>query len=453
MTPAEIYDLIVKIAATKSTKEKTALVAGCGHPNFLRVLKAAYDPTVTYGVRELPEPAPKAADPVELDDATWAVVDGLAARTLTGDAAKAAIAHQLGRLDEKSATLLTWVLKKDLRAGFGSTIINKAHKGLIPEFPYMRCSLPKHVGGLQSFIKGTAFSQEKADGMFTNAKHGPTGDVELSTRQGTMLPLDEFADIVADVQKLARSTVTHGELEVIGPDGVVLARELGNGMLNSVAQGGKFETGHKPRLRVWDQVPLEHFTPGGKYEVPYKDRLSLLIGQIKGADMKALQLIDTRVVSSAGEAHAHYAELLGLGKEGTIVKSMGAIWRDSTSKEQIKLKLEVTVDLVITGYVAGSGKNADLFGSVTAETCDGLLRVDVSGFTDEMRKHIHENRERYMGTIMAVRANEIMFAKKEGDVHSLFLPRFVELRADKTLADSFAQVVEQFEQARTGGAG
>ncbi|WP_418625471.1 hypothetical protein [Sutterella wadsworthensis] len=69
-----------------------------------------------------------------------------------------------------------------------------------------------------------------------------------------------------------------------------------------------------------------------------------------------------------------------------------------------------------------------------------MLCTSVSGFNDKMRKEIWENRSNYLDKIVTVRFNDIM--QKEGEVASLFLPRFVEFRNDKILADSFRRIVE-----------
>jgi DNA ligase-1 len=152
-----------------------------------------------------------------------------------------------------------------------------------------------------------------------------------------------------------------------------------------------------------------------------------------------LSVIETRIVHSLSDAYAHYREQLALGREGTIIKDANAIWRDGTSKQQVKLKLEVDVDLEVVGFRAGEGKNAATFGSVLCRTACGQLEVAVSGFRDKVRKEIHESREKVLGSIMTVRANSIMVPQEDGALHSLFLPRFVELRIDKREADTLLE--------------
>ena len=115
----------------------------------------------------------------------------------------------------------------------------------------------------------------------------------------------------------------------------------------------------------------------------------------------------------------------------------------------IKLKIVADgIDLEIIGYTEGKNKNKELFGSVMCQSSDGLLRVNVSGFSESMRLYIHNNRERLMGTIMSVKANCITEPTKNNSYYSLFLPRFDELReGDKDVADDLGRIQEIFKSA------
>jgi len=454
MNSDEVFGLIESIAATPGKNDKEAMLKKCDTSDLLRkVLKAACDTTITYGVKKIPERTAPGAG--QFDAKTWEILDQMRVRALTGTAMQAAILDEINRLGEESAELFKRILLKDLRAGFGENTTNKAFPGLVPDFPYMRCCLPTDTDLSKWDFAGGVIAQEKADGMFFNVDHEDDGEVFLSSRAGSQFPTEKFDEMIGDIQlTFPRSTQSHGEV-VVERDGVVLAREIGNGILNSVLKGGDFGPGEKPVLLVWDQIPLTSVKPKGQYLDPYKNRLTGLITQIREAAIgpaSLVRLIPTRIVKSLAAAYEYYAELLALGKEGVVLKKMTAIWRDATSKDQVKLKLEFVVDLKIVGFEPGNGKNAATFGSVITETSCGQLRVSVSGFKDAKRKEISDNRAALLGTIMAVKATGVMRPSKEGDLHSLFLPRYVELRKDKTVADTLAQVFAQEEAAKRGAA-
>lgn len=419
------------------------------------VVEMALNPLTNFYIRKIPEytktTGPTASLYWALDE-LWALAD----RKVTGHAAIQHLANILSSLDEDDAEVIKKIIQKDLRCGVSEATANKIWKGLIPEFPYMRCCLPKHTKMDKFDWAGGVFSQLKADGMFANVSRYSDGSVSLLSRSGSEFPMEQFGQLAKQISvTFAPDTQTHGEV-LVKRDGEVLPREVGNGILNSVLKGGSFAANEQPILLVWDQLPLSAVVPGGKYNTPYHERYATLADQLAGEKPTAIEMIPTRIVHSVEEAHEHYAEMLAEGYEGTIIKNCTAIWEDTTSKQQVKYKLDIDVDLKITGFTAGNGKNAELFGSITCESEDGLLVVNVSGFKDKKqagvltRAEIWEKREELIGTVMTVKSNNIMKPTKSNDKYSLFLPRFVEFRQDKTEADDLAKIIDQFANAVKG---
>jgi DNA ligase-1 len=451
MNSNQIFKEVEAIAADSSKTVKATIVKACiGDADFKRVMEYTYNPFKRYGMRKRPETIGEHVGR-EFDAGTWELLDDLIARRLTGNNAIDAVRGELTALSEESAELLWRIISKDMRAGFSESTINKACKGLIPEFPYMRCSLPKHVNLNEWDWKGGIFSQEKADGMFVNATSDDGSSAVLSSRQGTPFPSEPFAEIIACLDDMGGNVQRHGEMLVL-VDGKVAPREIGNGILNRVISGGEFEANERPILKLWDEVQVGVVTPKGADPTPYCARLKVLLKKIADLPLGApVSLIDTRSVHSIKEAYGHYAKLLAKGKEGTIVKQRNAIWRDGTSKEQIKLKLEVPVDLVIAGIVAGNvgTKNEGRAGSLTCQTSDGLLEVDVAIKGEKMRDDVDANSGNWLNGIITVVSNGVLKPSPSNDLHSLFLPRFAEscLRTDKTEADSLARVFDQFDNA------
>lgn len=449
MNSNDIYALLIKIGRTPGKNDKTALVAQHGtDPLFRQVLCAAINPLVTYGVKQVPSPV-EVTDGCEFDAATWLLIEALAVRQLTGHAARDAIAAEFARLTLPSQCLLRRILLKKLDAGFDASTTNKAIKGLIPEFPYMRCSLPKNMKLSEKDFGWSegAISQEKADGMFMNLDHEVCGLVRLTSRQGNEFPMDALEAFAQAVRVTIKpGTQSHGEMVVVR-NGVVLEREIGNGILNHIQDGGHFAQGDQPLFLLWDQIPLSAVVPKGKYTVPYKARLTDLIAQLRGSVSAFLKLIPTKIVRSLEEAWEHYREMLKLGKEGTVFKKARAIWRDGTSTEQGKLKLKAPFEVKVVGFNEGTGKFVGMLGSLICESSCGELAVNVSGRGDKMRAEVWANRPDWLGVIITAEGNLVMEPKKPGDKHSIFLPIFVERRRDKTQADDLVQIKAQFEAA------
>jgi hypothetical protein len=130
-----------------------------------------------------------------------------------------------------------------------------------------------------------------------------------------------------------------------------------------------------------------------------------------------------------------FTEYFTAGFEGIILKDTTAIWENKRSKSLIKFKGELECDLKVVGWEEGTGKNVGKLGALVCESADGVIRVNVgSGFNDEDRNSIKA--ADVIGKIVAVKYNARIKNKSEGATESLFLPIFLEIREDKTQADS-----------------
>lgn len=438
-----VLDSLNEIGAAPGKLEKLKLVEKhLKNPDFEKVVVLLLNPFKRFYIKNYECP------PIGLshfsDEAAYAVFESLAARTLSGADARTTCGRMVAA--GFPGDLMIRILNKDPKAGFGESTVNKVKKGLIPDFPYMRCALPKDAKfGTWNWKKGV-ISQEKADGMYCTINIS-SGDLSMMSRSGKPFDPDSFSALVAFAKKnLKDNTQTQGELLVVNAKNEIQPREIGNGLLNKIAQGGEWPKGMSPIYHAWDQIPISEVVAKVKYNVGYGKRLANLQDQLK--DPKGLvALIDTRFVHTMEDAKAHYAEMLEAGKEGIILSDPDAPWIDATSKFKIKFKLTAPCELRVTGWRPGNGKNAVLFGALICESEDGLLEVGVSGFKDNVRKAIFEDMDNVIGSIMTVDSNMIMAPSREGKKWSLFLPRFAEFRKDKSKADTLAKIKGQFEAA------
>ena len=316
----------------------------------------------------------------------------------------------------------------------------------------MRCSLESDVNfDKWSWEEGAHFVQLKADGMFVNVfVEDDKNYFTFMSRQGSVFPTGTLGELEDHVRGLEPGVVYMGELTVQERHtGNILPRTTGNGMLNSALQGTPLDPAYAVRLDLWDGVPYQRWKIGEDKD-PYYSRFEDLAGEVYSVESPLIGVIETRDVNSLEEAKEIAAEWMKVGLEGAVLKHHMMPWKDHTSKMQVKLKKEVCLELLAVELVDGkaTGKNADLFGSIRCQSEDGLLVVDIPGFSDEMRQEIYNNWDSmYMNRVMTVKANEILLPGKNNDKHSLFLPRFVEWRFDKTEADSLEQIQKQFENA------
>lgn len=458
----EVLDLLNAVAATAKTKEKAAILAAGWTPSVAGVARYTLDPTITYGLDDLTEF--RGVQPGEwgFGEGTWDLLDRLAKRQLTGNAARSAVARELRLLSTKSGELLLRILAKDLRCGVGPTTINKLQPGLIPEFPYMRCSALKDVKDLEAFIDGMAIAQEKADGMFANVCHEAFQPVRLTSRQGSEIPTQHLKDLVeAATRVLDTGTISHGEL-LIERDGQILPRAESNGLLNGVANGTALPVGDRVVLKLWDQIPIEASRPKGRFEIPYADRLAYLKDQLSQCSAgDPISLIETEFVTNAAEAREYFITKLRQGREGMVLKRRAGIWRDtgsSGSPDQVKFKQEESVDLEVTGINPGKpgSKYEGRPGAFACKSACRQLAVDVAVKNDKLRAEVEADPESWVGRIIPVLANQVCAPSDSNPLHSLYLPRMevAGYREDKRTADTLAQILAKFNSAaecRKGG--
>lgn len=442
----KLLNTLNTLAATPGKKDKQGIVAAFDDVER-RIVKLALDPTINFYIAKLEAPTTTGSE--QWGDAEFQLLDKLSSREITGHEALRQVGYSLRELTPESGELLRRVILRDLKCGVGTTIVNTAFPGLVPDFAYMRCSLPKDSSMAKWDWSEGVFSQLKANGSFARI------DVEggralITTRQGNTYPAGALAALEdAAVDTFDDNTQSHGELTV-WHNGVLLQRSVGNGILNSLLMGdGEIPADHEVRYDAWDQIPLANAVPKGKVETAYEDRLAYLIEQVENSKPALIEVIECRLVYSYAEAMVHYREVLKRKLEGTVLKHRKAIWKDGDSKDQVKLKLEVDVDLEIVGFKPGEpGKRTEhTFGSLICRTTDGLLEVSVSGFKRDMEQYLHENRDSVMHKIVCVRANEVSAPSESNELHSLYHPRFVELRKDKDTADTLQRVIDQFEAA------
>jgi ATP-dependent DNA ligase len=352
----------------------------------------------------------------------------LSNRNVTGNAAIEFLRNILSSLDPDDAKVIERIIDKSLDCGVQVSSANAVWPELIKEYPVMLCSPFEQK--LVEKIKFPAYVQLKMDGMRFNAIVR-NGKCEFRSRNGKEIQL--LGNLEEDFIAMANGVdcVFDGEL-LVKDKGIVLDRQTGNGILNKANKGTiKTDEARKVHATVWDLIPYDAFTKG-ICSVPYNQRLESLCVMADTYQPKKVSLVDRWEVDTMEEVNTIFNGLLEQGEEGIILKTHDGIWEDKRAKHQIKFKGELECDLKIVAIEEGTGKYAGMLGAILCESADGLVKVSVgSGFKDEHRKNYGQE---LVDKIVAVKYN-MRIRNKSGE-ESLFLPIFVEIRDDKSIADS-----------------
>ena len=443
--------LIDKIAATPGKNDKIDLLKNHGVEDEIalkRVLEMCYSPRYRFGISFVNPAFSSGTKIAATKEEFFDILERLNSRALTGNDALCAVDDFVQNAELPAAELFRRVIHKDMRAGFSGSTTNKVFPKLIPDHPYMRCSLPKDVKLNTWEWKEGVYAQLKADGSF-QAATVVGGEVTMESRSGEIMPNESLPAIVAQIQRHPELNGyrIEGELTVVNTEtGETLPRGEGNGLINSLRQGGELPPNHEVHYTVWECVSLAE---GGTIDKrPYKDRFAYLVNLLD-ATPGPVCIAENTIVYSEAAAWRVFTDYASRGLEGAIIKRPSMIWKDGTSKEQAKLKTEFEAEYRITGFIEGKPgkKTAATFGSLTYESADGIVRGSVSGIDDDLRAKINANRGAYIGAIVTIQANALTQNRNDKVHWALSHPRVIEVRTDKTEADTYAQVRAAFENS------
>lgn len=460
MTIKQIFDEIASISGDKAKIE----ILGKYKDNELlkRVLYMANSKRVKFYLKQIPEYTCDGDSMFTLDEALTEI-QKIADRVHTGGTAINFLKQVLSCLTPDDAYIIERIIEKDCKIGMGTTFMNKVFKDLIEDTPYMGAISFDEKKARAIFAKGArGISQIKMDGRYCNAIIR-NGEVELESRSGetTHVTGAKFLTELANFE----DCVLNGELTM---DGV--PRYESNGMIASIIdicgkkdertekehtkkldafekKHGSFEKAlNSIRYTVWDTITIdEYFNKSSK--VPYLNRLGNVERIISESGSTMVKMIESRMVHSYKEAMDHFQEVLatevdGVPQEGTILKSELGEWKDGKPTWQIKMKLEMDVDLIIVGFNYGTKgtKNENVISSLNCETSDGLLKTRPQGIKEDMMKYITENQDNLMGKVVQVKCNGLSH-DKDGN-YSLLYPAFVMVREDKNTCDSLESIKE-----------
>ena len=437
---SNVTSILAELSATRSLKEKEAILrANADNDGLKQAFQIAYSKELNFFVRGLKVPG-SLPGLRTLADSVQMLIENIAGRVYTGDDAKSYMT-QLVQTCEEPETLLK-IINRDLECGIQTTLTNKVWKDLITEPPYQSYTLFKE-DLLRKFNYKGAFSDEKMDGLYADIMVWPE-QVIYRSRSGKELNFRASEEVEQRLMQAAESRgafVAHGEGLVIDDNGLhgVMERAEGNGYLN---QDPEDIDRDRVRLVIWDIVTMEEYIDR-KSKTDYADRridADLLVREV---DLPYhFRMVTGRKINSLKEAIDHFIEMRLQKKEGTVLKEAKMPWGDNKTKKGVKLKNEFDVDLVVVGTTPHK-KDPALIGSLICQTRDGLLEVGVgSGLTDALRK---KPAEYFIGQIITIKANDITKSETK-ELQSLFLPRlnykFVEIRMDKTVANSLPEVIE-----------
>ena len=409
--------------------------------NFLELTKAAYDPYITYGIRQVP-------DTVGIIDAEnpWSefkdlLVD-LSHRKFTGHAARDAVQAMAERFDsEEWNVFCAAVLRRDLRAGVSDKTINKICKKTEYEIPIFGCQLAANSEGRPE-MKGIKRLEPKLDGVRVLMMVFIETEITICfSRNGKMF--DNFTHIEDQVKKntskllQAFKNVDQGRGMTGGfvLDGEVIGKSFQE-LMRQARRKEKVQATDSV-FNIFDIIPLEDFQ-NGYWNAQLSKRIDLLeamrttIDDMPNVELLPHIMVDLDTAAGKDQLMRYAKDQVNAGFEGIMVKDCSAPYECKRNTFWMKWKPVYDYDLTVIGIEEGTGKNAGRMGALVCEGIDDGKHIVVnvgSGYTDEERQSYWDDKSSVIGQTAVVLADAV--TQNQDGRFSLRFPRFKSFRDDK----------------------
>ena len=425
MNSTEVLQSLDELADMTPTQKKERLKELLTDTTFSRAVKFALDPFITFGVNKVPMPDNGSNLNWQFSDNTWHLLEMLAARRLTGNAASHEILEEMLTMGDESRELLRRILTKDLRCGVTAKTINTVAPGTIPTFDCMLA----HKYDERHIKQWPVAVEPKYDGMRALLILELEGGQFVSRTGKPYTAVQWLADEIHDwifVQRNALLTPMSGMVidgELVDPEGSFYA-------VGGARGKSEFRDVH---FMAFDMIRTLCFKQGHDPS-PYLERRMALDIWIEDINHPHVKKAPVCYAHEHAAVMNYYTTVRNNGGEGVIVKPTDGEYHCKRSKAWLKIKDQQTVDAPIIGFEEGTGKYQGMLGAVIVNLDDVEVRVG-SGFSDEQRKELWEIMDDgRWEELPSGRLIEIEYHEKTPD-GSLRHPRFVRFRDDKPVED------------------
>lgn len=414
--------------------EKAVMAAKLGSANargFLFCCYLALNPYFVYGVKKVPESSGRDHRPnpwVKF----WALCESLRTRSVTGGNARSAIEDMMEQFDsEQWNGLARRVLIKDLRCGVSEKTINKICKNTEWAIPVFECQLAQDSADHPRKMKGRKRIECKLDGVRVLAVVNGNS-ATLYSRNGKVFEnFPQIEEAIEDVRAVFRHGLNSKGRFVL--DGEIVGESFQT-LMRQAHRKSNAKTDNMV-YHIFDIIPLDDFERG-YWNAQQHKRLAIL-DQAANAlkeQTDCLRIMPGMEVDlDTAEGHnvmQRFAEdAVKAGFEGIMIKDVDAPYECRRSSFWMKWKPTITVDLNITGFEEGTGRNAGRLGAIICEGVDNGRRITVnvgSGLSDSDRDEYWARRDLLLGRVVEVQADAV--TQNQDGSYSLRFPRFLRFR-------------------------
>lgn len=407
------HEFLEKIAAAKGSNAKKAVIKSADEGEK-KVLFMILNPFMRYGLRKMPDIDTVGAG-LESDTAALEMLQKMADRELTGNAAADALATCWTLANEAERECIKRILLKDTKAGIGISTVNSVFKGFIPDFKVMLAD--KYDPDKMEF---PVFVQPKLDGIRTICRvDTASGAVDWLTREGN--PITVMDHLNGKALELAVSLysvlVENGSAPT--PCILYLDGEGVTGSFNKTVSEmrKKNKKAEDAQFAVFDfftasslaeREQLEDYTMETRYRYLKEAYAKAFDGKSSDHFGKEIRILVGAMAETHDDVMNVYRKLREAKVEGVIVKDLKEPYHFRRNRAWSKIKDQIEADGEIIGFEAGDPDKgfAHTLGSVVVRIESGVEVNVASGLSLEQRDEIWANQDKYLGRLTEIHGHE-----------------------------------------------
>ena len=436
----ELISSLKELRDESSKKAKTEIIQKYQtNPLFIDVLYFLYNPFIVTGLstKKMSRDVTPNRQITDLKE----LLDYLIDNNTGSDEVLSIVQGYLSTHDDEAKEILSQLVSKTLVLGVSAKSINTAIKdNLIPvfevqlAFPYDKAiTATSSTRQIDRYGDDDLFYvTQKLDG-FRGIITYENENVTVFSRKGQRIEgLDDLCSSVKEFVQI-------NDLDVLYPQGIVfdgellLDKDLPSDELFRATSKVLRKDGEKKNIRyhLFDIIPLQEFYYSDMSTNTYSERRRVLDTLQSTQWVEVVPVLAVVTKDKIAEWSNYATEQ---GWEGVMLNYAEGYYRTKRSTELLKVKKMHTADLEIVGFnQAIDGKFAGMLQSINVKLDDDNIVQVGSGLTEENRREIWENQDKYIGCVV-----EIQYFEQSQDRFgnkSLRFPVFKDFRFDKTSED------------------
>ncbi|MDD3263407.1 MAG: hypothetical protein PHT94_00765 [Candidatus Nanoarchaeia archaeon] len=328
-------------------------------------------------------------------DDIFKLLHNLSKRKITGNTARNVIDGILSSYTKETQDVFKMILKRDLKCNLGASLINRVYgKEFIPEF---KVQLANKYDSERNYNTEYFYATPKMDGLrcFWTLN---TPNI-LWSRSGK--EFTGFDKILKSIHKIidAEHDITFFDGELFTKDQNFVSIQ------SSIMSNVNYDIGDK------NKISYNIFALGINDTIIPTEEMQKRIEQLdRTYSFNNIQFIKAiKINNNLEDIENLTKEYVEQGYEGCMLRNPDISYDFKRSNNLLKVKFFNEIDMKVKSINEGQGKYENMMGSISCILEDNdNISVDVgTGFSDELREFIWENKDKLIGTSIELKYQDI----------------------------------------------